>query len=455
MKRYEMDMTTGSLPKKMILFSIPLILSGMLQLLFNAVDLIVVGRFVGKTALGAVGSTGSLINLLTNLFIGLSVGTNVLIARYVGAGADKDVHETVHTSILVSLLSGIFLAVIGVIFSRPLLVLMDTPKTVLDQAVLYMRIYFLGMPIMMVYNFGSAILRAIGDTKRPLYYLSVGGVANVFLNLFFVLVLNRGVDGVAYGTVLSQLIATILIIRNLMRNDGPCRLTLSQLRIYGRKLLSIARIGLPAGLQGCIFSLSNVMIQSSINSFGESAVSGNSAACNIEGFIYVAMNSFHQTVLSFTSQNYGAGKYRRITKILFWGLLFVTLVGGALDGFALLFPEQLLSLYNKDPEVIRYGTLRIHGICLLYFTCGTMDVVVGTLRGLGQSLLPMLISLIGVCGFRILWIFTYFKTHHTLEALYVSYPISWILTTACHLLIFLYWRRRNRKLFAAETASEI
>lgn len=455
MKKYEMDMCSGSLPKKMLLFAVPLILSGMLQLLFNAVDLMVVGQFVSETALGAVGSTGSLINLLTNLFIGLSVGTNVLIARYTGAGADKDVHETVHTSILVSFLSGIVLAVIGVTFSRPLLELMDTPPTVLDQAVLYVRIYFLGMPIMMVYNFGSAIMRAIGDTKRPLYYLTIGGVANVLMNLFFVLVLKRGVDGVAYGTVLSQLIAAILIIRSLMHMDGPCRLSLKKLRIYRRKLISIARIGLPAGLQGCIFSLSNVVIQSSINSFGDLAVSGNSAAGSIEGFIYVAMNSFHQTVLSFTSQNYGAGKYRRIGKILALGLLFVTLIGGALGSVALLFQEQLLHLYNKDVDVIYYGCLRLKGICMLYFTCGTMDVVVGALRGVGYSLIPMFVSLIGVCGFRMLWIFTYFQSHRSLQVLYASYPISWILTTLCHLLVFAFWRWKNRRLVDVSPAVQI
>ncbi len=445
MKHYEMDMCNGSLPKKMLLFAGPLILSGVLQLLFNAVDLIVVGRYVGDTALAAVGSTGSLINLLTNLFIGLSVGTNVLIARYIGAAQDKDVHETVHTSLLISVLCGIFLAIVGWLFAKPILLKMATPPTVIDEAVLYIRIYFLGMPIMLLYNFGSSILRAIGDTKRPLYYLTIGGVVNVGMNLFFVFVLHRGVDGVAIATVLSQLIAAILILHNLMHIDNACRFEPRKLRIYGRKLRSIARIGLPAGLQGCVFSLSNVVIQSSINSFGDLTVSGNSAASSIEGFIYVSMNAFHQTALSFTGQNYGAGNYRRIGKILAWGLLYVTLVGCALDAVALALKEPLLGLYTDGAEAIRYGAIRMKMICTLYFTCGMMDVVVGCLRGVGYSILPMIVSLVGVCGFRILWIFTYFQSHRTLKVLYLSYPISWIATTVFHLALFLYWYRKNRR----------
>lgn len=444
MKRHEIDMCSGPLPKKMLLYALPLILSGVLQLLFNAVDLAVVGNFVSDTALGAVGATNSLINLLTNLFIGLSVGTNVLIARYVGAGADRDVHETVHTSILISFISGIILAIIGVIFARPLLQLMSTPTNVLNQSALYMRIYFLGMPIMMVYNFGSAILRAIGDTKRPLYYLSVAGVANVLMNLFFVFVLHRGVDGVAYATVLSQLIAVILLLRCLTKMDGPCRLQLKQLRIYRRKLLAVTRIGLPAGLQGCVFSLSNVVIQSSINSFGELAIAGNSAASSLEGFIYVAMNAFHQTTLSFTSQNYGAGQYRRIGKILGLAILYVVVIGCTLGGLALLFGRTLVGLYTSGEEAISYGYLRVCCICAFHFTCGIMDVVVGALRGIGYSLIPMFVSLLGVCGIRMVWIFTIFKSHHTLEMLYASYPVSWIMTTLCHLFVFLLWFRKMR-----------
>lgn len=443
MKNYTIDMCSGSLPKKMLLFAIPLILSSILQLLFNAVDLIVVGKYVGETALAAVGSTGSLINLLTNLFIGLSVGANVLVARYIGAKQDSDVHETVHTAVLISVLSGLLLTVIGLLFAKPLLVLMSTPGNVLEQSALYLRIYFCGMPVMLLYNFGSAILRAQGDTQRPLYYLFLSGVVNVCLNLFFVLVLHRGVDGVAYATVISQLLAALLIVRNLMRADNACRLQLRALRLHASKLKMMAKIGLPAGLQGCIFSLSNVLIQTSVNSFGDIAMAGNSAAANIEGFVYVSMNAFHHTALSFTSQNYGAGNYGRIRKILGWALLFVTLAGGLVGGAVIALDEQLLHFYTDNPEAIAYGCIRIAYICTLYFTCGTMDAVVGSLRGLGSSVVPTVVSLIGACGFRVVWIFTVFRRFPTLQTLYLSYPISWILTTCAHLVIFFLISRRK------------
>ncbi len=438
-------MCSGSLPKKMLLFAVPLIFSSILQLLFNAVDLVVVGRYVGHTALAAVGSTGSLINLLTNLFIGLSVGANVLVARYIGAKQDKDVHETVHTALLVSVLSGILLALIGVKFAEPLLSLMATPENVLKQSALYLRIYFCGMPVMLLYNFGSAILRAQGDTRRPLYYLFFAGVVNAGLNLFFVHVLHRGVDGVAYATVISQVLAAALIVRNLMHTQTACRLQLKCLRVYPAKLKTMAQIGLPAGLQGCIFSLSNVLIQASVNSFGDIAMAGNSAAANIEGFVYVAMNAFHHTTLSFTSQNYGARQYRRIPKILGWGLLFVTLTGGILGGSVVLFAKPLLGFYTSSPEAIKYGCLRVLYICTVYFTCGTMDVVVGSLRGLGASILPTIVSLIGACGLRVVWIFTVFAQFRSLKTLYLSYPISWILTTSAHLLFFCLIFRKIRK----------
>ncbi len=449
-KSNNIDMCTGSLPKKMLLFAMPLILSSVLQLLFNAADLMVVGRFVGDNALGAVGSTGALINLLTNLFLGLSVGANVLVARFTGAARDKDVSETVHTAVCISVISGCFLAIIGFVYARPLLELMNTPDEVLVLATRYIRIYFLGMPIMMLYNFGSAILRAIGDTKRPLYYLAFAGCINVVMNLFFVLVLHMDVDGVAYATVLSQLISAILVLNNLRTQDNACKLSLSSLRINIHKLGMIARIGLPAGLQGCIFSLSNVLIQSSINSFGPLAISGNSAGVNIEGFIYVSMNAWHHTTLSFVGQNYGAGKYDRIRKSLRWGLLFVFLFGAGLDLIALLFKSPLVSLYTKNPDAIVYGCRRISVICLLYFTCGIMDVIVGALRGIGFSLLPTFASLLGVCGFRITWIYTYFQSHRSLRVLYASYPISWCITIVLHGSVYLWWLRKNRERFRKE-----
>lgn len=436
-------MCSGSLPKKMLLFAIPLILSSILQLLFNAVDLAVVGRCVDDTALAAVGSTGSLINLLTNLFIGLSVGANVLVARYIGAKQDRDVSETVHTALVVSVLSGLILAVIGVVFAKPLLTLMSTPKNVLHQSTLYLRIYFCGMPVMLLYNFGSAILRALGDTRRPLYYLSASGVLNVGLNLLFVLVFHRGVDGVAYATVISQLLAAGLIVNNLMHSDTACRLCLKKLRIHAGKFRLMAQIGLPAGLQGCIFSLSNVLIQSSVNSFGDIAMAGNSAAANIEGFVYVSMNAFHHTALSFTSQNYGAGKHDRIPKILAWAMFFVVSAGALVSGTVILLDTTLLSFYTGSEEAIAYGCIRIAYICTLYFTCGTMDVAVGSLRGLGYSFLPTIVSLLGACAFRIVWIFTVFRKIRSLEVLYLSYPISWILTTGVHLLVFFFIARKK------------
>ena len=436
-------MCSGSLPKKMLLFALPLILSSVLQLLFNAADLIVVGRCVGNEALAAVGSTGPLINLLTNLFLGLSVGANVLVARYVGARQDRDVEETVHTALFVSVVSGVLLAAVGFAFARPLLTLMDTPGDVLPMASVYVRIYFMGMPIMMVYNFGSAILRAIGDTRRPLYYLAFAGVINVVLNLIFVMSLGLGVSGVAYATVISQLISAILVVNNLMHQDNACRFRFSALKIHPRKLALIARIGLPAGLQGCIFSLSNTLIQKSVNSFGKLAMSGNSAGINIEGFIYVSMNAWHHTTLSFTGQNFGSRKMDRVRKTLAWGLIYVFLFGASLGGLALLFRRPLIGLYTSTPEAIEYGFVRLGVICQTYFLCGVMDVLVGALRGIGFSLLPTIVSLLGVCGFRITWIYTYFATHHTLRVLYISYPISWAVTAVLHLTVFLVWRSKQ------------
>ena len=285
-KSYEMDMTSGPLLKKILIFSVPLMLSGILQLLFNAADIIVVGQFTGSSALAAVGSTSSLINLFVNVFIGFSIGANVLVAQYFGARDEKNVHETVHTSILLAIICGLILIVAGISLAPPMLELMDTPDEVLGQAVLYMRIYFVGMPATLVYNFGAAILRAVGDTRRPLYYLFVAGCVNVVLNLFFVVVCGRGVDGVAIATVISQVISAALIVRCLVKSDGMCRLNLSMLKLHRQKVIQIARIGLPAGFQGAIFSISNVLIQSSVNSFGSIAMAGNTAASNIEGFIF-------------------------------------------------------------------------------------------------------------------------------------------------------------------------
>ena len=435
-KSYEMDMTSGPLLKKILIFSVPLMLSGILQLLFNAADIIVVGQFTGSSALAAVGSTSSLINLFVNVFIGFSIGATVLVAQYFGARDEKNVHETVHTSILLAIICGLILIVAGISLAPPMLELMDTPDEVLGQAVLYMRIYFVGMPATLVYNFGAAILRAVGDTRRPLYYLFVAGCVNVVLNLFFVVVCGRGVDGVAIATVISQVISAALIVRCLVKSDGMYRLNLSMLKLHRQKVIQIARIGLPAGFQGAIFSISNVLIQSSVNSFGSIAMAGNTAASNIEGFIYTCMNAVYQTSLSFTSQNLGAGKIKRISRILVECLVVVFLVGAVMGFLAYTFGAELLRIYSTDPEVIESGLHRMRVICQTYYLCGMMDVTVGALRGLGYSVMPMLVSLAGVCGVRIVWIFTAFVWSRSLFTLYISYPISWGATFVIHLICF-------------------
>lgn len=441
-KLYEIDMCNGPLLGKLLLFALPLMLSGILQLLFNAADVIVVGRFAGNQALAAVGSTGSLTNLLVNLFIGLSVGTNVLVARYYGAKQEREVEETVHTSIIISIIGGILLAIIGFVAAKPLLVLMDTPADVIEQSVLYMRILFLGMPMMLLYNFGSAILRAIGDTRRPLYFLVVAGIVNVILNLWFVIGLHMGVAGVATATVISQCVSAGFIIYCLFHTQGCYRLQLSKMHMNYDKLAKIAKIGLPAGLQGSLFAISNVLIQSSVNSFGSIAMAGNTAGVNVEGFVYTAMNAFHQTTVSFTGQNLGARQYKRITRILLECLLMVTVVGVVMGNGAVLFGQQILGLYSQDAEVIAYGIHRLEMICTLYCLCGIMDVLCGSLRGMGYGIMPMIVSLLGACVFRVVWIYTIFAWMPTLTVLYLSYPISWALTAAVHVICFLIVKRK-------------
>lgn len=441
-KSYEIDMCDGPLLSKILLFSVPLMMSGILQLLFNAADIIVVGRFAGSSALAAVGSTSSLINLLINVFVGLSVGVNVLVAKYYGGQREKDMSETVHTAVLTSLLSGLFLVILGGIAARPLLHLMGTPDDVLDQAVLYMRIYFLGMPVLMVYNFGAAILRAIGDTRRPLYFLFMAGVVNVALNLFFVIGLGMGVDGVGWATVISEHVSALLVLKSLMEAPGALKLNLKELRIHPKKLKRIVKIGLPAGMQGAIFSISNVLIQSSVNSFGSIAMAGNTASANIEGFVYTAMNAVYQTNLSFTSQNLGGRKYSRINRIMYICLAVVTVVGITLGITAVLAGDLLLGIYSSDAQVLRYGMLRLEIICGTYFLCGIRDCMVGSLRGLGYSVIPMFVSLTGACGFRVLWVFTVFAAYRSLDVLYLSYPVSWAITAIAHMITFRKIRRK-------------
>lgn len=446
-KKYAMDMCEGPVLKKMLLFALPLMVSSLLQLLFNAADIIVVGRFAGDNSLAAVGSTTSLINLLVNLFIGLSVGANVLVAQFFGAKREEDLSLTVHTALAISFISGILLTIIGVIGAPHILSLMKTPKAVLDLAVVYLRIYFVGMTPMMVYNFGAAILRAVGDTKRPLYYLMTAGVINVLFNLFFVIVMKWDVFGVGIATTISQTVSAALVLRCLMREQSGIRVRIKKIRIYKDKLFRIMQIGLPAGFQGILFSLSNVVIQSSVNLFGETIVAGNSAAANIEGFVYVAMNTFHQASISFTSQNYGAKKYNRINKILFSALGCVIVVGIVLGMGAVAAGPVLLSLYTKNPDVIAAGMVRLRFICLTYALCGVMDVMVGSLRGMGYSVVPMIFSLLGACATRLIWLATVFQIEafHTIETVYIIYPISWILTATAHIITYVVVRRKIGK----------
>lgn len=441
-KKYEINMIEGSIFGKLLLFALPLIFSSILQLLFNAADVIVVGRYAGSEALAAVGSTGSLVNLLTNLFMGLSVGANVLFARYIGSKQEKQASEVLHTSVLLSILSGILLTIAGILFAGPLLRMMSTPEDVISLSSLYLKIYFLGMPAMLFFNFGSALLRAVGDTRRPLIFLAISGVINVILNLIFVIPLQMSVAGVALATILSQLLSAIMLLICLIKTNGPCQLIFKELRLNPVHTKKIISIGLPAGLQGGIFSLSNVLIQSSINSFGFVAMAGNSAAANIEGFVYVSMNAFHQTAISFVSQNYGARKYDRILKITVQCLFLSTFVGLLLGNLAYYFGSELLSLYNGDKAVIEYGLVRMKYICVPYFLCGIMDVMVGAMRGLGYSILPMIVSLIGACAFRILWIMTIFQYFHSLSCLFISYPVSWSLTFTAHCICFFMIRKK-------------
>ncbi len=449
-KKFEMDMTSGALLPKIIRFSIPLMLSSLLQLLYNAADVVVVGRFVGDTALAAVGSTGSLINLIVNVFMGLSIGTGVLVAQSYGAGDDRRMEKVVHTSIALGLIGGLILTFAGILLARPMLQLMGSPADVIDQATLYIRIFFGGMVANLTYNFGAAVLRSVGDTKRPLYILAVTGLVNVALNLLLVIVFHLGVAGVAIATITAQFLSCIAVLVLLMRAPGSIRFSWSKLHIDPKTMIQMLRVGLPAGLQGTIFSISNVLIQSSINSFGSTIVAGSSAAANLEGFVYVGMNAFYQAALTFTGQNMGAGKLDRIRRIQYCCVGSVFVVGVLMGGAVCLFGGTLLQLYTTSPEVIAAGMVRLLYVCLPYCICGIMDVMVGMLRGLGSSLVPMCVSVAGVCGVRIVWIFTVFRSLHTPEALYISYPISWLATALIHIVCF---TLVYRKLMRGSTAA--
>ena len=439
--KYEIDMCNGTLMDKLISFSLPLMLSGILQLLFNAVDIIVVGRFTGSQALAAVGSTTALINIFTNLFIGISLGANVLAARFYASGKEKEMSETVHTSITLALISGLVMALAGVLLARFALNLMGTPNDVIDQSVLYMRIYFLGMPFFMLYNYGAAILRAVGDTKRPLFFLVISGMTNAVLNLVLVIVFHMGVAGVAIGTIVSQLISSILVLRCLYTSNTSYRLYFSKLGIKTQYLKQIFQVGLPAGIQSTVINLSNALLQSSVNSFGSVAMAGYTAANNIFGFLYMSVNAVTQSCMSFTSQNYGVKKLKRMDRVLLDCMILSVGVTLTLGCGAYFFGPELLKIYTSDADVIRCGVEVLAFTTVPYFCCGIMDLLPGALRGMGYSGVPMILSIIGTVGTRIVWIFGLFPAHRSLSFLFISYPVSWILTILMQAVCFCFVRK--------------
>ena len=438
-------MCNGTIMDKLVSFAIPLMVSGILQLMFNAVDIIVVGRFSGSQALAAVGSTTALINVFTNLFIGVSLGANVLAARFYAAGKAKEMSETVHTSVTLALVSGVAMAAVGLVFSRWALEIMGTPADVIDQSTLYMRIYFLGMPFFMLYNYGAAILRAVGDTRRPLLFLDVAGVTNAVLNMILVIVFHLGVAGVAIATIISQLISCILVLRCLYMTDSSYQLRFSRLCMKKFYLVQIFQVGTPAGVQSTVINISNALLQSSVNSFGSTAMAGYTAANNILGFLYMSVNSITQACMSFTSQNYGVGKYKRMDRVLIDCLILTVSVPLLLGCGAWLFGPQVLSIYTREKDVIESGMEILAITTVPYFLCGIMDLFPGALRGMGHSAVPMILSVIGTVGTRILWIFGFFPHHKSLYFLFISYPASWIITIVMQVICFYFVRKTVRR----------
>ncbi len=448
MKPANRSMLEGPLFSGILLYTIPVILTGVLQLLFNAADLVIVGQFCGSLSVAAVGATGAITNLIVNLFIGLSVGAGVTVAHGLGGEDDETVSRTVHTAIPTALICGLLMAAIGIAVARPVLTLMATPDNVLSLSAVYMQIYFAGMPFAMLYNFSASILRAAGDTKTPLLYLTIAGVINVALNVFFVTMLHMNVAGVALATTLSQIFSAVMVVHALMVRTDACRLDLRELRIYPNQLKKIMRIGVPAGIQNAMFSISNVIIQSSINSFGDAVMSGNAAGGNIDGFLYVIVNSFQQAAVNYIGQNVGAGKYERVNRIYGICMASAAVMAGTAGFMVYSFGEQLLSIYIPDsPEAIAYGMIRLTWCALPYFILAVMDVTSGALRGMGASVSPMLIYVLGICGIRIGWIFTVFQLpeYHTLESLYATYIISWTITFATLFVAFVLVYKKHTK----------
>ena len=440
-KSFEIDMCNGTLMDKLISFSIPLMLSGILQLMFNAVDIIVVGRFAGSESLAAVGSTTALINVFTNLFIGISLGSNVLAARYYAAGKEREMSETVHSSLTLALISGILMAFAGLFFSRTALEWMGTPDDVIDLAALYMKIYFIGMPFFMLYNYGAAILSAVGDTNRPLLFLVVSGLFNECLNIILVICFHMAVEGVAIATVISQLLSCIMVLSCLYRTQGCYQFRFSKLGLKSIYVLQIFQVGIPAGIQSTVINFSNVLLQSSVNSFGSVAMAGYTAANNIFGFLYTSVNSVTQACMSFTSQNYGAGKTKRMDRVLIDCLILSCAFSLTMGCCAWFFGPQLLRIYTESSAVISCGVEILSFTTVTYFLCGIMDLIPGALRGMGRSAVPMILSIIGTVGTRIVWIFWIFPYHRSLDILFLSYPVSWILTILMQVICFFIVRK--------------
>ncbi|HHV41674.1 MAG TPA: MATE family efflux transporter [Clostridiaceae bacterium] len=451
----DMDMCSGPLFSKILIFALPIMAMNILQLLFNAADMVVVGRYSGSEALAAVGATGSLINLIVTLFMGLSVGTSVIVAQDYGAGKPDAISSSVHTSITISIIGGVLVMVAGLVLCEPLLAYMGTPVDIIDLSTLYMKIYFLGLPASMVFNFGAAILRAIGDSRRPMYYLTITGIVNVILNMFFVIVLHMSVDGVAWATVISQYLSMLMIITFLSQNDGAIRFRFKRMSIDGDKLKDIVRIGVPAGLQSLLFSISNVLIQSAVNSFGSVMVAASAAASNIEGLVATSTNAYYNAAITFTGQNMGAKKYDRIDTIakVCTVLIFATWI--ILGGVTLYFGRFLLGLYTSNPDVIDLGMLRIKVMMVAYFTCGIMNVFPGLTRAMGYSILPMLCTLVGACLMRIVWLATFFRWYPTVIMLFVCYPVTWTIAGLGQVGVFFYARKQIRKETTAEAASTV
>ena len=448
--KYEIDMCNGTLMDKLIVFAVPLMISGVLQLMFNAVDIIVVGRYSGSQSLAAVGSTTALINIFTNLFIGISLGANVLAARFYAAGRDEEMSETVHTAIMVALISGVVMALVGFGLSRKALELMGSPDDVIDLSTLYMRIYFLGMPFFMLYNYGAAILRAVGDTRRPLLFLIVAGIVNAVLNVILVVKFHMAVEGVAIATVVSQFISCVLVLWCLWKSESSYQLRFSKLRINASYLGQIFQVGVPAGIQSVVINFSNALLQSSVNSFGSTAMAGYTAANNLLGFLYASVNSVTQACMSFTSQNLGVKKFERMDRVLMdCGIISLAIAGTVGTTFYLFGPE-ILQIYTKEPDVIQAGMEIISITTIPYFLCGIMDLIPGALRGMGRSGVPMVLSIIGTVGTRIVWIYGVFPRYRSLFILFISYPVSWIITISLQVVCFLLVRKQIRASYVSE-----